>query len=69
MRYRATRRLSDQTRIFGERAGPVSRRPRLPRLSPRHEFLIVDHQIHAAGAGIDSDPIAFAHQRQWATHE
>src|SRR6202035_3616843 len=64
MRNRAAGRLADQTRIFGERAGPVPRRPRLPFLPPLGEFTVVDQQTHAAPTGIDPDTVAFTHQRQ-----
>ena len=55
----AAGRLADQTRIFGERAGPMPRRPRLPGLPPLGEFTVVDQQIHAARTGVDPDAVAF----------
>ena len=58
----ATRSLADQARIFGQRAGTVPRRPRLPCLPPRGEFLVVNQEIHAARAGIDPDAVALVHE-------
>jgi len=39
--------------IFGQRAAAMPRRSRLPGLPPRCEFSLVDHKVHAAGAGVD----------------
>src|SRR4029079_1262893 len=54
----------DQARIFGQRAGTVPRRPRLPCLPPRGEFLVVNQEIHAARAGIVPDAVALVHEGQ-----
>src|SRR3954447_11163837 len=64
---RAARRLPDQLGIFEQRAGPMPRRSRRPSLPPLHEFNIIDQQVHAARAGVYSNPLAFADQRKRAT--
>src|ERR1700733_1153020 len=69
MRDGAARRLADQSGVFGQRASPMPRRSRFPCLSPLREFGVIDQHIHAARAGIDTDAIALAHQRQRTADE
>src|SRR2546429_3558543 len=69
MRDRAVWGLADQTCIFGERAGAVPRRPRLPGLPAPGEFLLSNQNVHTAYDGIDLDAIAVAYQRQRAADE
>ena len=47
----------------------MPRLSRLPCLPPLREFVFIDQKIHATGAGIDPDAIAFTHQRQRAADE
>src|SRR3954451_14529754 len=45
MRDRATRGLSDQTCIFGKRACPMSRRPRLPGLPAFRKLALANKEV------------------------
>ena len=65
----AARRLADQTRVFGERAGAMPRLRRLPGLPPRSEFLVIDQEIHEARTGIDPDAVSVVHKGQRAADE
>src|SRR3954469_82830 len=61
--------LANQSGIFRQRAGTVTRRTRLPIAPASSEFPLVDQHIHPAVRGIDPDPVAIANQRQWTADE
>src|SRR5437016_2032786 len=65
----AAGRLPDQTRVFGKRSGAMPGWWLRPFISAPCQFVITDQNIHPARAGIDTNPVAFAHQRQRAADE
>src|SRR3954453_10175143 len=69
MRHGPARCLANQSRIFGEGAGTMTRRTRLPIVSASSEFLLVDQHIHPPVRCIDPDPVTIAYQRQGTADE